>query len=214
MQISTYTPAWGVTARHISPLLRSRRFNTRTPCGERWQGRSAGQVSTHTPRAECDSASDFCMTTHRFQHTHSVWGATKENTNALFANRSFNTRTPYGARPPCLHLIKMGSTFQHTHPVRGATGGGGSGDWGFEFQHTHPVRDATRMVRPATTTFTSFNTHTHPVRDATTPCPLVSSSVASFNTHIPCGMRLFWYGRPDIHYKKVSTHAPRAGCDL
>ena len=80
-------------------------FNSRTPCGVRLISSTASalerRVSIHAPRAGCD----YTL----------VLGSPRA--------RRFNSRTPCGVRQPASPTPKRSSTFQFTHPVRGATQG-------------------------------------------------------------------------------------------
>ena len=207
-------PVWGAMAR----TERRPGFNTRTPCRVRFCLRllhDYPQVSTHALRVGCDKGEYQCLIRKsKFQHTHPVWGAT-----SMFAfdkdGQYVSTHAPHAGCDDYHRGQLVCRLPVSTHAPRAGC------DW-WRWKRGLGIRVSTHAPRAGcdkdgktrdNNLYQFQHTHTHPVRDATTPCPLVSSSVASFNTHIPCGMRLFWYGRPDIHYKKVSTHAPRAGCD-
>ena len=126
------------------------------------------------------------------------------------------------------------SSFQSTHPMRGATTETGSRRrWNIGFQSTHPMRGATfRLGSFFSLIVISIHAphagcddtiygrrappykfqSTHPMRGATALYPLVGPFTRYFNPRTPCGVRL----RELCHFKFViliSIHAPHAGCD-
>ena len=80
------------------------------------------------------------------------------------------------------------TTFQSTHPLRGATKGGRAQGPPPSFQSTHPLRGATRVR-----------------------C-LVGSLGLDFNPRTPCGVRRGGGVRIQVR-QVISIHAPLAGCD-
>ena len=78
-------------------------FNPRTPCGVRLDDVTNGdkdlQISIHAPLAGCDIP----------------------RLMATSVRYDFNPRTPCGVRPPCMPRGRTATTFQSTHPLRGAT---------------------------------------------------------------------------------------------
>ena len=117
-------PVRGATWRFQLANL-DKRFNSRTPCGVR-------RVQLLMRRAF-----------QSFQFTHPVRGATGTRAGAVASwlvsihapragcdlstismglrAKCFNSRTPCGVRQPASPTPKRSSTFQFTHPVRGAT---------------------------------------------------------------------------------------------
>ena len=105
----------------------------------------------------------------------------------------------------------IGTVFQFTHPVRGATNRTGQIEYDV-YVSIHAPRagcDTDLDKRSFTTDQFQF---THPVRGATT-AQRVNEIIKSFNSRTPCGVRLEC--RPLlINSVVVSIHAPRAGCDI
>ena len=96
-------PVWGATLSTAPWIVSLRRFNSRTPCGVRLQGKrnewialhvsihaprvgcdpygvarfgGLRAVSIHAPRVGCDSRRTRPSSRSQFQFTHPVWGAT------------------------------------------------------------------------------------------------------------------------------------------
>ena len=151
--------------------------------------------------------------THRFQSTLPVRGATRQLARRPDLGGNFNPRSPCGERQmfspapcgasgyfnprsPCgerlacrVPFISPPSVFQSTLPVRGATTWTGEGQLAYQiFQSTLPVRGATMTIPPSPWLPTAFQS-TLPVRGAT-------AMVAA-----------------GIFHRAISIHAPRAGSD-
>ena len=124
--------------------------------------------------------------------------------------KDFNPRTPCGVRLSSPNISMMVSTFQSTHPVRGATVIKNYAALLRLFQSTHPVRGATDPTDPPGT-YREFQS-THPVRGATGSPGCCAPAYLHFNPRTPCGVRRATcpVGRK---LGKISIHAPRAGCD-
>ena len=170
-------------------------FNPRTPCGVRQQNRffrsTLWIISIHAPRAGCDLAQKhdgrFAVT---FHSTHPVRGATHTRRCNSIVRIDFNPRTPCGVRRQVAAVFVVGdvisihapragcdpttslftcsrSTFQSTHPVRGATRARVMARETYSpFQSTHPVRGATANGQRGGRRGAQFQS-THPVRGAT-----------------------------------------------
>ena len=192
-------------------------FNSRTPCGVRlvavklifqWQ-----TVSIHAPRAGCDLIPLYCQgKASMFQFTHPVRGATamesysrKALNVSIHAPRAgCDTPQPHDVRDRDLvsiHAPRAGcDTAPRDHEMRSAA-----------FQFTHPVRGAT-LSSPDPPKRSMFQ-FTHPVRGATSIGGNRRLILAGFNSRTPCGVRR-WKQRGAWAEKRVSIHAPRAGCDI
>ena len=150
--------------------------------------------------------------THRFQSTLPVRGATRQLARRPDLGGNFNPRSPCGERQmfspapcgasgyfnprsPCGERRLYAESrlaeykFQSTLPVRGATTWTGEGQLAYQiFQSTLPVRGATMTIPPSPWLPTAFQS-TLPVRGAT-------AMVAA-----------------GIFHRAISIHAPRAGSD-
>ena len=82
-------------------------------------------ISIHAPLAGCD-----------------VDSASKAQKESGY----FNPRTPCGVRPHSRQNLIGLTTFQSTHPLRGATTPAVSGYCALKFQSTHPLRGATAKM--------------------------------------------------------------------
>ena len=116
-----------------------------------------------------------------------MWGATGETIHRHTHGTSFNSRTPCGVRRNIIGVGAVGTSFQFTHPVWGATPKNGFCQFSEMFQFTHPVWGATL--------------------DSIT----INLIFGSFNSRTPCGVRQIIYIR--YCHMTVSIHAPRVGCD-
>ena len=167
--ISIHAPLAGCDQKSFLSRLPRENFNPRTPCGVRLVlvvrfGFSA-TISIHAPLAGCDMMS----TEQRKQQNISIhaplagcdmsflqrtsWlrisihaplaGCDNFSFQIPFCFFHFNPRTPCGVRlrPTCSCLST--STFQSTHPLRGATSFSDALPGVTEFQSTHPLRGAT-----------------------------------------------------------------------
>ena len=145
----------------------------------------------------------------------------------------FNPRTPCGVR--LMHgraLLEM-NEFQSTHPLRGATATVAQHPAGTStFQSTHPLRGATQENRRALRHL-PISIHA-PLAGCDFAIVLVLRYFLHFNPRTPCGVRhgLRLGARkgfefqsthplrgatveraPVYHIRKISIHAPLAGCD-
>ena len=177
--------------------------------GREIHSRQRQGVSIHAPRAGCDSIHD------KDQHDHSVsihapragCDSTTPKTHSLTTR--FNSRTPCGVRQGVCQSWSLGSMFQFTHPVRGATHQPIQHHQTQWFQFTHPVRGATWLE--SYLYFSKPFQFTHPVRGATGGLQQVSEDDL-VSIHAPragCDTDL----PRKSHRVLVSIHAPRAGCD-
>ena len=191
-RISIHAPRAGCDKRAFMSVCAIGYFNPRTPCGVR------------------PSSSIPIFVNTIFQSTHPVRGATYfvrfsivGGNISIHAPRAgcdgatlvivvlmpnFNPRTPCGVRLEQSVVKTVLLQFQSTHPVRGATGSKGDYTPSDLFQSTHPVRGAT-ISCPLRCRSSRFQS-THPVRGATSRFPRQPS------------------------HRRISIHAPRAGCDL
>ena len=213
--ISIHAPLAGCDCRLHAPARRDRNFNPRTPCGVRRarapdRGRG-GRISIHAPLAGCDfSHKKSPFTAHISIHA-PLAGCDAPKEIIKRYTKYFNPRTPCGVRPSTARgstawtmyfnprtlagcdISRAGnwctiSTFQSTHPLRGAT------IYPFSRprlrKHFNPrtpcgVRRALAHENCNRSRFQS----THPLRGATF-CP-----------------------RPACYNGRISIHAPLAGCD-
>ena len=123
---------------------------------------------------------------------------------------NFNPRTPCGVRPIAYSARSFASSFQSTHPLRGATARRGRAatvrpisihaplagcDQIFRkskvghcsFQSTHPLRGATVLRHRVI--FHGVFQSTHPLRGATQTWRQSSPPARNFNPRTPCGVR-------------------------
>ena len=146
-------------------------------------------ISIHAPHAGCDTLAPIqggCST-------------------------DFNPRTPCGVRRGKGENKWTESTFQSTHPMRGATEYMASVSARYSrFQSTHPMRGATFAHGRTGIKLFYFNPRT--------PCgvrlrmTVTLSTSTDFNPRTPCGVRPFRWTEYD-HQPAISIHAPHAGCD-
>ena len=193
LMISIHAPRAGCDWQAPYGTKARRYFNPRTPCGV---------------RLACASPP---LRRRKFQSTHPVRGATKPPAN----NLGFSFISIHAPRAGCdlngfpaipghfrisIHAPRAGcdplqvvaisrnTSFQSTHPVRGATRGRSPIKRSLIFQSTHPVRGATRRS-------------------------IRRQYRGGISIHAPrAGCDLYREGGAvDI---TISIHAPRAGCDL
>ena len=148
-----------------------------------------------------------------FQLTHPARGATPRIGRTLRPRRHFNSRTPRGVR-------LLNSTIRKT--IRGY----------FNSRTPRGVRPA---LRSATSIWCAISTHapregcdfipmyrqhlfylfqlTHPARGATRRLRLPVSRQHDFNSRTPRGVRHEYHVVP-ARRGRISTHAPREGCDV
>ena len=101
--VSIHAPRVGCDYHLKLITSRTRRFNSRTPCGVRL--------------IVLVRSSMMCT----FQFTHPVWGATRRPNITIQNNIRFNSRTPCGVRQAAARKAIELQVFQFTHPVWGAT---------------------------------------------------------------------------------------------
>ena len=135
---------------------------------------------------------------------------------------------------PLLQISARSSSFQSTHPVRGATHRNveflcqrlisihapragcdvlilrcSARRWG----HFNPRTPCgVRPTAAGTITINAQFQSTHPVRGATALICSPPSSMYDFNPRTPCGVRPSRLSCPR-RSRRISIHAPRAGCD-
>ena len=148
------------------------------------------------------------------------------------AKYNFNPRTPCGVRPGAAAGFAKASTFQSTHPLRGATACRRCWNSTARFQSTHPLRGATACRRcwNSTARFQS----THPLRGATHRHGIQGADAHTFQSTHPLrgATRMIGYPAIDDIFQSthplrgatieayvyacamhISIHAPLAGCD-
>ena len=107
---------------------------------------STATVSIHAPLAGCDKA----LADHQMELVVSIHaplaGCDRGLPSARRTRSSFNPRTPRGVRLNSWHHGLRTSSFQSTHPSRGATRRRGARRQARGFQSTHPSRGATVLV--------------------------------------------------------------------
>ena len=163
-------------------------------------------ISTHAPHAGCDESSD----------------------SQYALSTDFNSRTPCGVRPAIQSHIFCTSSFQLTHPMRGATLRYIFSTYSPTFQLTHPMRGATDSeigavyrrlisthaphagcdVLEAVSVVMSWGFQlTHPMRGATKLVEVACELIVNFNSRTPCGVRL--YGIRNLaHAKDFNSRTP------
>ena len=147
--ISIHAPRAGCDLTQSHHQHRHRHFNPRTPCGVRPSVRTrcsrCRRISIHAPRAGCDNRMMLCGSSWLNFNPRTPCGVRPLRFAAAGTTLYFNPRTPCGVRPCTIkrcfmtfeisiHAPRAGcdrnsskncqqwSTFQSTHPVRGATG--------------------------------------------------------------------------------------------
>ena len=149
-----FNPRTPCGVRPVEAILsyRSTHFNPRTPCGVRRSfGAPACPPTYFNPRTPCGVRHDAIHrldSSLKFQSTHPLRGATglfpekyaafqisihaplagcdKAARHEQKSQPNFNPRTPCGVRRSDWGAAALPVTFQSTHPLRGATGLGGS----------------------------------------------------------------------------------------
>ena len=106
-----------------------------------------------------------------------------------FRALNFNPRTPCGVRRTRTRYPVCVSTFQSTHPLRGATDG-----------VIHFILAADISIHA-------------PLAGCDAQASLGVASSGNFNPRTPCGVRLVCNNAINARIF-ISTHAPLAGCDL
>ena len=189
-------------------------FNPRTPCGVRQGADGRWTGGRHfNPRTPCGVRQGGRLAAHAdvaFQSTHPLRGATRRKGYRDSAD-AISIHAPLaGCDRPCLNTLKVESISIHA-PLAGcdaATVRPGSAP--STFQSTHPLRGATmqQVVSPPSAQFQS----THPLRGATS-APTITHSAQPFqSTHPLRGATRRVYDANGQDY--ISIHAPLAGCDL
>ena len=123
---------------------------------------------------------------------------------------NFNPRTPRGVRPASSEKMKECTSFQSTHPARGATRCFPHPIWRKSFQSTHPARGATPS---AGSPLECYKISIHAPREG---CDKRREQrhycEHYFNPRTPRGVRRgnACFRIEDQH---ISIHAPREGCD-
>ena len=191
-EISIHAPRAGCDLGRYAPFFR-RRISIHAPrAGCDPEGRHDAQpqrISIHAPRAGCDPRSRPVFRAIPHFNPRTPCGVRPGRPPRRPTPEDFNPRTPCGVRPAIASCIPRNTSFQSTHPVRGATRGALRGVGGDDlFQSTHPVRGATSGRGG------------------------VDLRSVDFNPRTPCGVRLPGFLLVD-DTGLISIHAPRAGCD-
>ena len=169
-------------------------FNPRTPRGVRRLQRfvitAVEGISIHAPREGCD----------------------RPGHPAQRLQQHFNPRTPRGVRPHQPRLpVQFHSTFQSTHPARGATFFALCTRSAQRFQSTHPARGATgaSAVKPPRQEISI-----HAPREGCDSSPgRATVPPTDFNPRTPRGVRPTPVPAWMQTTVSISIHAPREGCD-
>ena len=147
-------------------------------------------VSIHAPWEGCD----FIPRGGAHQGAvsiHAPWeGCDQPLVATSWQGQCFNSRTPGGVRPCAWYRLSQGTSFQFTHPGRGATDS---------------------LARRVGRARVSIHAPREGCDSSTSP---VSSYPSRFNSRTPGGVRRAT--RPEHHIISiiVSIHAPREGCDV
>ena len=174
--ISIHAPLAGCDRAGAPPGSNRTDFNPRTPCGVRRAPHIVSvlkrfAISIHAPLAGCDRLPcPLCP-----------------------AGPYFNPRTPCGVRPPPGSVARLGSAFQSTRPLRGATCSSPRSALRPVFQSTRPLRGAT-AVGLELVADGAISIHAPLAGRDMGACPR-SPRCAYFNPRAPCGAR---QGRPKV----------------
>ena len=146
-------------------------------------------ISIHAPHAGCDGG----------------------NAVDIMAALHFNPRTPCGVRLPFTLISMSSSTFQSTHPMRGATKHFGDNARPFCIS-IHAPHAGCDYTPPFLLFLKGIFQSTHPMRGATAKNRLSGRSNRNFNPRTPCGVRPAHLIQLPLR-RFISIHAPHAGCD-
>ena len=190
--ISIHAPREGCDGFGTGDVSGWRYFNPRTPRGVRLDALrgllGSHLISIHAPREGCDDE-------------HRSHGPTLKI--SIHAPRE-------GCDSSIFLLYRSFSTFQSTHPARGATLHPRAFSQPLQFQSTHPARGATRS-RFALPRYAQISIHA-PREGCDAPSLAALGRAVDFNPRTPRGVRPGSSSQrrrtPDI-----SIHAPREGCD-
>ena len=145
--ISIHAPLAGCDPVKRAIVFLARDFNPRTPCGVRQDfserfdeakifqsthplrgatiyacSKSAAEcISIHAPLAGCDAQSGDIRRTLPHFNPRTPCGVRPDGADLYGMRYNFNPRTPCGVRPNASCSVNFCSTFQSTHPLRGAT---------------------------------------------------------------------------------------------
>ena len=212
--ISIHAPLAGCDPKTVPKFADSWYFNPRTPCGvrhgyfSRFSPTLAFQ-STHPLRGATSPSSSYSLIS-IFQSTHPLRGATPtiysldmdyfisihaplagcdpRHSDGYAEARHFNPRTPCGVRRTGATIMSGCTSFQSTHPLRGATKNPSACAHRRAISIHAPLAGCDGKVRRGLFTGSDFNPRT--------PCGVRPRSSTSLNKRL-C----------------ISIHAPLAGCD-
>ena len=125
-QFQSTLPVGGATKRSSMAGTTVKNFNPRSPWGERHRCAPKRRVikSNFNPRSPWGERQKYdwtWQTTHRFQSTLPVGGATLKDFLVASRAADFNPRSPWGERLAPGQIECCSSIFQSTLPVGGAT---------------------------------------------------------------------------------------------
>ncbi len=127
--------------------------------------------------------------------------------------RHFNPRTPCGARPPTGREKCARTSFQSTHPLRGATAAAEASAREEQISIHAPLAGRDLGLLAFKRVFAKFQS-THPLRGATADTWELTASGINFNPRTPCGVRQI---REVVYMTKLlfqSTHPLRGATVL
>ncbi len=153
-------------------------------------------ISIHAPHAGCDP----CHTLRKFLASISIHaphaGCDLRLRRRNYGDGHFNPRTPCGVRRMGSIALLTRSTFQSTHPMRGATSNFRRVcEFGNNFNPRTPC-GVRHFLAAVFVRYDQFQS-THPMRGATKCRPVRPHYRGNFNPRTPCGVRLS-YKEADI----------------
>ena len=236
-RISIHAPHAGCDGAILSVRYSTSNFNPRTPCGVRQlrtqEKQRAGIFQSTHPMRGATKTFFIGSGILSFQSTHPMRGATQA-TIRLYRQVRISIHAPHAGcdtlnncknkvfceisihapHAGCDNSIKLtffdSSTFQSTHPMRGATCQSKTSQILVRFQSTHPMRGAT-IINGKKVWHRIFQS-THPMRGATGTVDGNFKKPQYFNPRTPCGVRPFDAEIAE-KFSVISIHAPHAGCD-
>ena len=191
IDISIHAPLAGCDAPTFNLAFSGLNFNPRTPCGVRLffclrMGYDL-HISIHAPLAGCDFAANATDATQKISIHAPLAGC----------DRRERPNTP------------ILTSFQSTHPLRGATINSAAPSATRIFQSTHPLRGATHAVVPAVH---AGLISIHAPLAGCDSSTLTIASLIAISIHAPlagCDR----IAKVAARSARISIHAPLAGCD-
>ena len=144
-------------------------------------------ISTHAPRAGCDSFHQLANTFPLHFNSRTPCGVRLPRLSFFFSPLHFNSRTPCGVRPRELCHSAGIPEFQLTHPVRGATAVNYR-DTRRRAISTHAPRAGCDELESVSGVLGAISTHAPRAGCDVMPLGLLVDT-NDFNSRTPCGVR-------------------------